>query len=166
MSAYDALRNALSERSPSRKAKKSGRNFGLGFGLGIDENAAYAVSAAERLSEDALDAVDTDALREKLKGMDVQGLMDRFYCAVDDRNMRVSEKIVASVAEKERRDELSAKVVVDIDYKRLALEMSKRPLYISTKVGDRELVNVLAVPMEERMRLNQVTKNMLNGRKS
>ena len=56
--------------------------------------------------------------------------------------------------------------MVDIDYKRLALEMSKRPLYISTKVGDRELVNVLAVPMEERMRLNQVTKNMLNGRKS
>jgi len=166
MSAYNALRNALSEHSPSRKAKKSGKNFDLGFGIGIDENAAYAVSAAERLSEDALNAVDTDALKEKLRGMDVQGLMNRFYCAVDDRNMRVSEKIVASVSERERRNDPPAEVKMNLDYKRLALEISKRPLYISTKVGDRELVNVLAVPMEERMRMNNITRNMLDGRKS
>ena len=48
MSAYNALRNALTERSPSRKTKKSGKNFDLGFGLGIDENADVPVKSAER----------------------------------------------------------------------------------------------------------------------
>lgn len=102
MSAYNALRNALSEHSPSRKAKKSGKNFDLGFGLGIEENAKTAISAAEELSKDTLDALDTDMISDKLNNIDIPGTMARVHMAVEDRNEKVAEKVTASVAAHEK----------------------------------------------------------------
>ncbi len=102
MSAYNALRNALSEHSPSRKAKKSGKNFDLGFGLGIEENAKTAISAAEELSKDTLDALDTDMIFDKLNNIDIPGTMARVHMAVEDRNEKVAEKVTASVAAHEK----------------------------------------------------------------
>ena len=102
MSAYNALRNALSEHSHSRKAKKSGKNFDLGFGLGIEENAKTAISAAEELSKDTLDALDTDMIFDKLNNIDIPGTMARVHMAVEDRNEKVAEKVTASVAAHEK----------------------------------------------------------------
>lgn len=102
LSAYNALKRNLAERSPSRKTKKSGKNFDLGFGLGIEENAKTAVSAAEELSKNTLDAIDTDMISDRLNNIDIPGTMARVHMAVEDRNEKVAEKVTASVAAYEK----------------------------------------------------------------
>lgn len=103
ISAYNALRNALSEHSPSRKTKKSGMNFDLGLGLGIEENEKYAVSAAEELSKVTLEAISLDEISEKMKNLDIPKTMARVQMAVEDRNEKVAKKVTASVVESETR---------------------------------------------------------------
>lgn len=102
IAAYDALRSALSEHSPSRKAKKSGKNFDLGFKLGIEENAKTAISAAEELSKNTLDAINLDEISEKVRNLDIPKTMARIQMAVEDRNETVAKKVTASVAAYER----------------------------------------------------------------
>ncbi|MCI8797920.1 MAG: phage tail tape measure protein [Dorea sp.] len=102
IAAYDALRSALSEHSPSRKAKKSGKNFDLGFKLGIEENAKTAISAAEELSKNTLDAINLDEISEKVRNLDITKTMARIQMAVEDRNETVAKKVTASVAAYER----------------------------------------------------------------
>lgn len=127
MSAYNALRNALSEHSPSRKAKKSGKNFDLGFGLGIEENAKTAISAAEELSKDTLDALDTDMISDKLNNIDIPGTMARVHMAVEDRNEKVAEKVTASVAayEKLKNDGNQSSSVTKEDMRSLLSDISR-----------------------------------------
>ena len=92
----------MSERSPSRKAKKSGKNFDLGFKLGIEQNAKAAVSAAEELSKNTLEAINLDEISEKVKTLDIPKTMARVQMAVEDRNEKVAKKVTASVAAYER----------------------------------------------------------------
>ena len=167
MSAYNALRGALAERSSSRKAKKSGKNFDLGFGIGIEENAKAAVDSAKEMAEGALDAIDVDALSEKMRSMDVPDLIARMDLAVEDRQSRVVDKVVGAVIAKEKSglvDEgRSGKL--EIDYKRLGRELSKRPVIVSVEMDKREFIRVTAAEMERQIEENIFLKEMLKGKR-
>lgn len=167
MSAWNALRNALDEHSPSRKTKKSGKNFDLGLGIGIDENKDYAVSKADELANDTLDALNMGAMSIDLSDLDIPDAMGRISMAIDGSQVRVSERIVSSVQAKERSstDNLveALNKSFEIDYKRLGKEMAKRPLYVSATLDNRELIKVTAVPMEQELKKNSNLKTMLNG---
>lgn len=167
MSAYNALRGALAERSSSRKAKKSGKNFDLGFGIGIEENAKAAVDSAKEMAEGALDAIDVDALSEKMRSMDVPDLIARMDLAVEDRQSRVVDKVVGAVIAKERSglvDE-GRGGKLEIDYKRLGRELSKRPVIVSVEMDKREFIRVTAAEMERQIEENIFLKEMLKGKR-
>lgn len=167
MSAYNALRGALAERSPSRKAKKSGKNFDLGFGIGIEENAKAAVDSARGMAEGVLDAIDVDALSEKMKSMDVPDLIARMDLAVEDRQSRVVDKVVGAVIAKEKSglvDE-GRGGKLEIDYKRLGRELSKRPVIVSVEMDKRVFVRATAAEMERQIEENVFLKEMLKGKR-
>ncbi len=167
MSAYNALRGALAERSPSRKAKKSGKNFDLGFGIGIEENAKVAVDSAEEMAAGVLNAIDIDALSDKIKSMDVSELITRMDLAVEGRQSRIVDKVVGPVAAREK----SGLVDVDrggkpeIDYKRLGRELSKRPVIVSVEMDKREFIRATAAEMERQIEENIFLKEMLKGKR-
>lgn len=167
MSAWNALRSALDEHSPSRKTKRSGKNFDLGLGIGINENKDYAVSKAREVAEDTLNALSIDAPSIDLSNIDIPDAMTRIYTAIDDRQTRISDRVVSSVQAKERSntDNLveALNKSFEIDYKRLGKEMARRPIYVSATLDNRELIKVTAAPMEQELKKNSNLKTMLNG---
>ncbi len=99
--AYNALRSALEERSPSRKTKRSGKNFDLGLAVGVEKNKKYAVAAAEGLAEDTLDALDMSQVRDKMKNIDIPETMSRVYMAVEGRKEQIASKMSSSIEARE-----------------------------------------------------------------
>lgn len=124
ISAYNSLRKALDERSPSRKTKKSGKNFDLGLSRGIEGNKKYAIKAAEELGNDTLEALDMSEVKEKMKGIDVSSVMDKVYMAFDDKKSRVADKMTSAVAVKEN------------------LAWKQRELSLSTKISDEDVEKI------------------------
>lgn len=167
MSAYNALRGALAERSPSRKAKKSGKNFDLGFGIGIEENAKVAVDSAAEMAAGVLNAIDVDALSDKIKSMDVSDLITRMDLAVEGRQSRIVDKVVGPVAAREKSGlvDVDRGGKLEIDYKRLGRELSKRPVIVSVEMDKREFIRATAAEMERQIEENIFLKEMLKGKR-
>ena len=67
LSAWNSLRQALDEHSPSRKAKLSGKNFDLGFSGGILENKDHAVGAAEEVAFATMEALNMDDISRRMQ---------------------------------------------------------------------------------------------------
>ncbi len=67
LSAWNSLRQALDEHSPSRKAKLSGKNFDLGFSGGILENKDHAVGAAEEVAFATMEALNMDEISRRMQ---------------------------------------------------------------------------------------------------
>lgn len=97
-SAYEAAKRAIDSRSPSKKTKKLGKWFGQGFEIGIEGEEQSVEKAAETISEAALDALDTEVLIDKLKGLNASELMDKAYAASNERRSYVADKVMAAVA--------------------------------------------------------------------
>lgn len=88
ISAYNALRSALDEHSPSRKAKMSGKNFDLGFAGGIKDNEKEAIKAADSMAANTLDV---------LEGLDVSAIADKMRFTVATEQAAMSSNITAKV---------------------------------------------------------------------
>ena len=119
------------------------------------------------MAEGALDAIDVDALSEKMRSMDVPDLIARMDLAVEDRQSKVVDKVVGAVIAKEKSglvDEgRSGKL--EIDYKRLGRELSKRPVIVSVEMDKREFIRVTAAEMERQIEENIFLKEMLKGKR-
>ena len=175
MSAYNALRNALTERSPSRKTKKSGKNFDLGFGIGIDENADVPVKAAEDMTARTLDALDTDALQSKLQELDVPETMARVYMAVDDKQAQATANMVAAVKAQEdlawkERERNQTVQLSDADIEKLAKVLekaAKRPFVVQSFINGRQAAIAMVDPMQDQLnRKDKINKMVWKGEKS
>lgn len=101
--AYNAAKKTLDEHSPSKKAKKLGRWFGQGFGNGIYDETKTVETTAERMSEKALSAIDTDAITDKLKSLDITEIMPKVYATVSDQQDYIERKLTTPVASMENR---------------------------------------------------------------
>ena len=175
MSAYNALRNALTERSPSRKAKKSGKNFDLGFGIGIDENADVPVKAVEDMTDRTLDALDTDALQSKLQDINIPETMSKVYFAVDDKKSRVAENMIAAVKAQEDlawkdRERNQIVQLSDADIEKLAKVLKKaaeRPFVVKSFINGRQAAAAMVDPMQDQLnRKDKINKMVWKGEKS
>lgn len=175
MSAYNALRNALTERSPSRKTKKSGKNFDLGFGIGIDENADVPVKAVEDMTDRTLDALDTDALQAKLQELDIPETMSKVYMAVDDKQAQAAANMVAAVKAQEdlawkERERNQTVQLSDADIEKLAKVLekaAKRPFVVQSFINGRQAAIAMADPMQDQLnRKDKINKMVWKGEKS
>ena len=175
MSAYNALRNALSEKSPSRKTKNSGKNFDLGLGNGIDENADVPVKAVEDMTARTLDALDTDALQAKLQDIDIPETMSKVYFAVDDKKSRVAENMIAAVKAQEdlawkNRERNQTVQLSDADIEKLAKVLKKaaeRPFVVKSFINGRQAAAAMVDPMQDQLnRKDKINKMVWKGEKS
>lgn len=166
-SAYNAAKHWLDEHSPSKKTAKLGKWFSQGLGVGIADGEGEVVEASEKVSQSALNALDMDAISAKLKDIDIPGTMARINLAIDDQQARVSDKVVSAAEAKERSN--TAELIsalsksMEIDYKQLGQEMSKRPIYLSAELDKRQVIKLLALPMDQEQQRNSNFKKMLNG---
>ena len=125
--AYNSLKASLEERSPSRKTKRSGKNFDLGLAGGIEENAAEAVSAAEDVGEETLHALESSLLMDKIRRLDLDDIMEQAYRARDGVQERVSKNVIAATSAKEDlmwRSAEKESVLSDEDIRKLAKAFS------------------------------------------
>lgn len=99
--AYKAAKHALDEHSPSKLTRKLGRWFSEGFGLGIDDETKSAVQSAEAVAEKAVSAIDTEAIADKLKGLDLAEIMPQVYATVADQQNYMERKLTTPVASME-----------------------------------------------------------------
>ena len=99
--AYKAAKHALDERSPSKLTRKLGRWFSEGFGLGIDDETKSAVQSAEAVAEKTVSAIDTEAIADKLKGLDLAEIMPQVYATVADQQNYMERKLTTPVASME-----------------------------------------------------------------
>ncbi len=137
-SAYNAAKSWLDEHSPSRKTRQLGRWFSQGFTGGIEDEKGAVEEAAKDVSQAALDGLDTKAISEKLKGLDLEKEMANVYFSVDSNQARVADNIVRAVSARESqawktREQTTTVSLSDEDIKRLAREFAS---IVSTSIAN------------------------------
>lgn len=92
--AYNSAKSWLDEHSPSRKTKKLGNWFSQGLGVGIKEDEDVAVKAAEDMSQQALDAINTKAVFE---GVDISKQIALMRSAMNAEKLAIGNTMVMKV---------------------------------------------------------------------
>lgn len=149
--ALDAAKNFLGIHSPSTVFRDQvGKNMALGMGLGFEKN--VPISEISKSLDNAVDDIQSKTLRVRLNSI------TRSLNESATNGIR-SGKTVDDDRSRERQNEDKD----PIDYKRLGREMGKRPIYVSAKLNDREVVKMTAKPMKEQMDNDEKIRKMLKG---
>ena len=149
--ALDAAKNFLGIHSPSTVFRDQvGKNMALGMGLGFEKN--VPISEISKSLDNAVDDIQSKTLRVRLNSI------TRSLNESATNGIRAG-KTVDDDRSRERRNEDKD----PIDYKRLGREMGKRPIYVSAKLNDREVVKMTAKPMKEQMDNDEKIRKMLKG---
>lgn len=166
-SALNAIKSALGIKSPSREAKKVGKFFSQGFGLGIEDDAKYATSAAESMSDDVLNALDIQAMTSELKGLDISGMLDNAYAAINEKHNMVADRIVTEVKVKNsEKDYANKKQELEIAELRNAIEkLAKRPIENKIYIGNRLLIDEIALPANEVVKKHEKLMRNIGGKR-
>lgn len=149
--ALDAAKNFLGIHSPSTVFRDQvGKNMALGMGLGFEKN--VPISEISKSLDNAVDDIQSKTLRVRLNSI------TRSLNESATNGIRAG-KTVDDDRSRERQNEDKD----PIDYKRLGREMGKRPIYVSAKLNDREIVKMTAKPMKEQMDNDEKIRKMLKG---
>lgn len=149
--ALDAAKNFLGIHSPSTVFRDQvGKNMALGMGLGFEKN--VPISEISKSLDNAVDDIQSKTLRVRLNSI------TRSLNESATNGIRAG-KTVDDDRSRERQNEDKD----PIDYKRLGREMGKRPIYVSAKLNEREVVKMTAKPMKEKMDNDEKIKKMLKG---
>lgn len=149
--ALDAAKNFLGIHSPSTVFRDQvGKNMALGMGLGFEKN--VPISEISKSLDNAVDDIQSKTLRVRLNSI------TRSLNESATNGIRAG-KTVDDDRSRDRQNEDKD----PIDYKRLGREMGKRPIYVSAKLNDREVVKMTAKPMKEQMDNDEKIRKMLKG---
>lgn len=149
--ALDAAKNFLGIHSPSTVFRDQvGKNMALGVGLGFEKN--VPVDEISKSLDNAVDDIRSKAFKVGLN------LITRSLNESAASRIRTGNGIDDDRIRKTREEDKDP-----IDYKRLGREMGKRPIYVSAKLNDREVVKMTAKPMKEQMDNDEKIRKMLKG---
>ena len=149
--ALDAAKNFLGIHSPSTVFRDQvGKNMALGMGLGFEKN--VPVDEISKSLDNAVDDIHSKAFKVGLNSI-TRSLNESAASRIRTGNGIDDDRI--RKAREEDKD--------PIDYKRLGREMGKRPIYVSAKLNDREVVKMTAKPMKEQMDNDEKIRKMLKG---
>lgn len=149
--ALDAAKNFLGIHSPSTVFRDQvGKNMALGMGLGFEKN--VPISEISKSLDNAVDDIQSKTLRVRLNSI-TRSLNESATNGIRSGNTVDDDR------SRERQNEDKD----PIDYKRLGREMGKRPIYVSAKLNDREVVKMTAKPMKEQMDNDEKIRKMLKG---
>lgn len=164
--AYKAAKHALDEHSPSKLTRKLGRWFSEGFGLGIDDETKSAVQSAEAVAEKAVSAIDTEAIADKLKGLDLAEIMPKVYATAMDQQDYIAGKLTASAAAEEyvrHKKEETTDQLSENDLKRLAKIIQSRPIIAEIKLNEKTIAKEIIDPIQEGLDKQKKLRNMIGG---
>ena len=164
--AYKAAKHALDERSPSKLTRKLGRWFSEGFGLGIDDEAKSAVQSAEAVAEKTVSAIDTEAIADKLKGLDLAEIMPKVYATAMDQQDYIAGKLTASATAEEyarHKKEETTDQLSENDLKRLAKIIQSRPIIAEIKLNEKTIAKEIIDPIQEGLDKQKKLRNMIGG---
>lgn len=149
--ALDAAKNFLGIHSPSTVFRDQvGKNMALGVGLGFEKN--VPVDEISKSLDNAVDDIHSKAFKVGLNSI-TRSLNESAASRIRTGNGIDDDRI-----RKTREEDKDP-----IDYKRLGREMGKRPIYVSAKLNDREVVKMTAKPMKEQMDNDEKIRKMLKG---
>lgn len=164
--AYKAAKHALDEHSPSKLTRKLGRWFSEGFGLGIDDEAKSAVQSAEAVAEKTVSAIDTEAIADKLKGLDLAEIMPKVYATAMDQQDYIAGKLTASATAEEyarHKKEETTDQLSENDLKRLAKIIRSRPIIAEIKLNEKTIAKEIIDPIQEGLDKQKKLRNMIGG---
>lgn len=149
--ALDAAKNFLGIHSPSTVFRDQvGKNMALGVGLGFEKN--VPVDEISKSLDNAVDDIHSKAFKVGLNSI-TRSLNESAASRIRTGNGIDDDRI-----RKTREEDKDP-----IDYKRLGREMGKRPIYVSAKLNDREVVKMTAKPMKDKMDNDEKIRKMLKG---
>lgn len=164
--AYKAAKHALDEHSPSKLTRKLGRWFSEGFGLGIDDEAKSAVQSAEAVAEKTVSAIDTEAIADKLKGLDMAEIMPKVYATAMNQQDYIAGKLTASATAEEyarhKKEEMTDQLSEN-DLKRLAKIIQSRPIIAEIKLNEKTIAKEIIDPIQEGLDKQKKLRNMIGG---
>lgn len=164
--AYKAAKHALDEHSPSKLTRKLGRWFSEGFGLGIDDEAKSAVQSAEAVAEKTVSAIDTEAIADKLKGLDLAEIMPKVYATAMNQQDYIAGKLTASATAEEyarhKKEEMTDQLSEN-DLKRLAKIIQSRPIIAEIKLNEKTIAKEIIDPIQEGLDKQKKLRNMIGG---
>lgn len=149
--ALDAAKNFLGIHSPSTVFRDQvGKNMALGVGLGFEKN--VPVDEISKSLDNAVEDIHSKSFKVGLNSI------TRSLNESAASRIRTGNGIDDDRSRKTREEDKDP-----IDYKRLGREMGKRPIYVSAKLNDREVVKMTAKPMKEQMDNDEKIRKMLKG---
>ena len=149
--ALDAAKSFLGIHSPSTVFRDQvGKNMALGVGLGFEKN--VPVDEISKSLDNAVDDIHSKSFKVGLNSI-TKSLNESAASRIRTGN-GIDDDLIRKTREEDKDP---------IDYKRLGREMGKRPIYVSAKLNDREVVKMTAKPMKEQMDNDEKIKKMLKG---
>ena len=149
--ALDAAKNFLGIHSPSTVFRDQvGKNMALGMGIGFEKN--VPVDEISKSLDNAVDDIHSKSFKVGLNSI-TKSLNESAASRIRTGN-GIDDDLIRKTREEDKDP---------IDYKRLGREMGKRPIYVSAKLNDREVVKMTAKPMKEQMDNDEKIRKMLKG---
>ena len=166
--ALNAARKALDSHSPSRKGRALGKTLPQGLGGGVEDDTKIAVQAAKKMSEETLDAIDTESIVERMKGLNVSDLLEKAYAASNANREYIAGKVTGAITAKERQLSNSESAQSEIrlsdeDINRLAKAMTNRPIYVTVPLDGKVITRAIVKPMKTELDKQDEIRTMLGG---
>ena len=111
-------------------------------------------------------AIDTEAIADKLKGLDLAEIMPKVYATAMDQQDYIAGKLTASATAEEyarHKKEETTDQLSENDLKRLAKIIQSRPIIAEIKLNEKTIAKEIIDPIQEGLDKQKKLRNMIGG---
>ena len=124
------------------------------------------MQSAEAVAEKTVSAIDTEAIADKLKGLDLAEIMPKVYATAMNQQDYIAGKLTASATAEEyarhKKEEMTDQLSEN-DLKRLAKIIQSRPIIAEIKVNEKTIAKEIIDPIQEGLDKQKKLRNMIGG---
>lgn len=124
------------------------------------------MQSAEAVAEKTVSAIDTEAIADKLKGLDLAEIMPKVYATATDQQDYIAGKLTASATAEEyarHKKEETTDQLSENDLKRLAKIIQSRPIIAEIKLNEKTIAKEIIDPIQEGLDKQKKLRNMIGG---
>ena len=124
------------------------------------------MQSAEAVAEKTVSAIDTEAIADKLKGLDLAEIMPKVYATAMNQQDYIAGKLTASATAEEyarhKKEEMTDQLSEN-DLKRLAKIIQSRPIIAEIKLNEKTIAKEIIDPIQEGLDKQKKLRNMIGG---
>lgn len=124
------------------------------------------MQSAEAVAEKTVSAIDTEAITDKLKGLDLAEIMPKVYATAMNQQDYIAGKLTASATAEEyarhKKEEMTDQLSEN-DLKRLAKIIQSRPIIAEIKLNEKTIAKEIIDPIQEGLDKQKKLRNMIGG---